>query len=234
MKITISSSVLNFYPKTCIGYLIAEVKVESEHKYVNDLKLNLEKYIDKLEITNTNFTTHQDIIRWQQIYRKDFCVKPSNFRSSIESLLRRILRGKGIWNISSIVDLYNCCSLHNLLPMGAYDLKKINGEIQLRYGKENEVFLPLGSEEIIPVHERHIVYADAEKILCWLWNHKDSRLSSIDTNTQDAIFFVDAAFHPQTSSVQNAINSLSYHLEQIGCRPGISGILDAQVPTTEF
>jgi DNA/RNA-binding domain of Phe-tRNA-synthetase-like protein len=234
MKITISDSVLSKYPEANIGYLLAEVIVEPAHPYVDHLKTLLDESLTSLGITVTNFTTHPNINRWQQIYRKDFGVKPSEFRSSVEALLRRILRQKGIWTISSVVDLYNCCSLNSLLPMGAYDLQKIQGDIYLRYGQNDDIFIPLGSQETIPVCENHVVYADEEKVLCWLWNHKDSRYSAITPDTKKAIFFVDAAFHPQIHSVEDAVKSLSHHLTQIGCKEWVSGVLNAENPSIEI
>jgi DNA/RNA-binding domain of Phe-tRNA-synthetase-like protein len=234
MKFTISDSILNQYPETTIGYLLAEVSVEPAHPYVDNLKAQLDESLTNLGITVTNFTAHPHINRWQQMYRKDFGVKPSEFRSSVEALLRRILRQKGIWTISSVVDLYNCCSLNSLLPMGAYDLQTIQGNIYLRHGQTNDIFIPLGSQEIVPVHENHVVYADEEKVLCWLWNHKDSRSSAITPDTKKAIFFVDAAFHPQIHSVEDAVKLLSHHLTQIGCKEWASGVLNANYPSVEI
>jgi len=51
---------------------------------------------------------------------------PSRYRGSAEALLRRVLSGKGLYQINSVVDINNLVSLESLNPAGAYDLEKIN------------------------------------------------------------------------------------------------------------
>ncbi len=226
MQITISNSVLSRYSKTTIGYIIAEVKVESEHPYVESLKKELYNQLSVHGITQKNLATHTHINQWRNIYR-DCGVKPSKFRSSIEALVRRIIRGQELWQVSSVVDLYNCVSVLTLLPIGGYDLSKINGDIFLRYGCPQEMFYPLGSSETIPINEKQVVYTDSQKILCYLWNYRDSRLSAIDFDTKKAIFFLDSAFIPEICSMEEAVKCLSQNLSQIGGIELTSGVLDA-------
>ena len=175
-----------------------------------------------------------DIAGWRQIYREAFGVKPSQFRSSVEALVRRVLKGKGVWQVSSIVDLYNCSSVRHLLPMGAYDVTKIEGDVALRYGQAGEVFLPLGSNEEVAVEQRHVVYADDEKVLCWLWNYRDSRLSALDLESREALFFIDAAFVPRHSSVEQALADLATSLEALDGQVRARGVLDAGCPRADL
>ncbi|KAB8335905.1 hypothetical protein SD80_004925 [Scytonema tolypothrichoides VB-61278] len=76
--------------------------------------------------------------------------------SSVEALVRRVIGGQGLWQVSSVVDLYNCVSVLTLLSIGAYDLRKIRGDIHLRYGHNGEVFLPLSSQEVISSSLNHL------------------------------------------------------------------------------
>jgi len=225
MQISISSSILNDYPETNIGYMIAEVKVESEHPYVESLKKTLFNQLKVKGITQENLIRHTHINSWRNIYR-NFGIKPSKFQSSIEALVRRIIKGKELWQISSVVDLYNCVSVLTLLPIGGYDLAKIDGDIFLRYGSAQDVFLPLGSSDTVSVNEKQIVYADNNKIICYLWNYKDSRLSAIDFDTKKAIFFLDAAFIPQICSMTEAVKCLNKHLTGIQGVELVSGMLN--------
>src|SRR5262245_65893858 len=45
---------------------------------------------------------------------------PTRYRPSSESLLRRAVKGKGLYFINSVVDLVNYFSLKKLCPMGLY------------------------------------------------------------------------------------------------------------------
>lgn len=71
---------------------------------------------------------------------KSFGTDPSRHRPSSEALLRRVLQGKGLYRISNVVDTCNLASLTYLLPIGMYDLAKIEGDIVLRTGRDGEEY----------------------------------------------------------------------------------------------
>jgi hypothetical protein len=48
----------------------------------------------------------------------------------------------------------------------------------------------------------------------------------VTERTEEAIFLIDAAFAPHTTSVADGLKTLSHHLEAIGCRPKASGIVE--------
>jgi len=200
---------------------------------VEALKKNLPRIVQEHGLFKTEeLSKHPRIANWRKIY-SDMGVKPSGYRCSLEALLRRVIKGENIWNVSSVVDCYNCVSVMTLLPMGAYDVHKLKGDLTLRYGKEGEIFLPLGSGEEITVKDTHIVYADEEKICCWLWNHRDSRLCAVTTDTKEALFFVDAAQESDAPDVEKALDLLSCHLEAIGCNAKAKGIINKPTPQAE-
>src|SRR5262249_821565 len=80
-------------------------------------------------------------------WRNDFQrlgVKPSKYRSAIEQLYRRALKGEIIETSLPLVNLYCYVSLIEMVPMGAYDLEEVEGDIRIRLGKENEPYLGIG------------------------------------------------------------------------------------------
>lgn len=222
MLVSIENKIFEKYPEVHIGYLVAQVNVTTIHPFVEELKSGLLNHLQSQGINSNNYTLHPNITAWRKIYAEDFGVNVKNYRSSVEALLKRVIMGKSLWRICSIVDLYNCCSILSLLPMGGYDLNKINGDIQIRYAHEGETFLGLGEKEKIPVLPNHVVYADDQKIMCWLWNHKDAIETAIDGESKSVLFFIDA--FDQTSA-WIALQQLSDHLKQIHCTPIESGVL---------
>ena len=195
--------------------------------FVEHLKQGLSDNLKAQGINATNFVTHPKLSVWRKIYKEDFQVKETTYRSSIEALLRRIVIGKELWNICNIVDLYNCCSILSLLPMGCYDLGKISGDIRIRYAKEGELFHGIGERLKIQTKTNHIVYADDQRLICWLWNHKDALETCIDENTKNVIFFIDSADAGKPDTMQEALTLLSMNLEKIGSYPISSGILNS-------
>lgn len=232
MQISIEDTILKKYPRTEIGYLIASVKVRKTDPFVEDLKKSLLRNLNELGMNATNFVAYPKLAVWRKIYKEEFQVKESTYRSSIEVLLRRILTGKELWNISNVVDLYNCCSILSLFPMGGYDLGKISGDIKIRYAKEGELFHGIGERLKIQTKSHHIVYADDQRLLCWLWNHKDAYETCIDENTKQVIFFVDSVDSLNSNGMEKALKQLAMNLEKIECFPTCSGVLNHHSPYT--
>lgn len=76
---------------------------------------------------------------------------PTRTRPASEALLRRILLGKGLYRVNSAVDAANLASLSLALPVGLYDLAKIesgSGQVTLRLGAPGEEYPGIGKEVI--------------------------------------------------------------------------------------
>jgi DNA/RNA-binding domain of Phe-tRNA-synthetase-like protein len=84
---------------------------------------------------------------------------PSRYRGSAEALLRRVLSGKGLYQINSAVDINNLVSLESLNPAGTYDLGMITAPIELRIGAAGESYKGIG-KDLINI-ESLPVFADA-------------------------------------------------------------------------
>ena len=83
----------------------------------------------------------------RSLYRK-IGLDPTKNRPSSEALLRRVLKGKSLYQVNSIVDICNLCSLRFLLSLGLYDVDKIKGNIKLRLGKEGEGYEGIRKEYV--------------------------------------------------------------------------------------
>lgn len=57
-------------------------------------------------------------------------------RPSSDSLLRRVVKGQGLYQINALVDVNNYLSLKLQLPIGSYDLAKIDGPISYQVAAE--------------------------------------------------------------------------------------------------
>ena len=73
-------------------------------------------------------------------------VDPTRYRPSSEALLRRAVKGKGLYFINSAVDVVNYFSLKTLLPMGLFDADRIKQPIEFRAGREGETYQGVGRD----------------------------------------------------------------------------------------
>jgi DNA/RNA-binding domain of Phe-tRNA-synthetase-like protein len=73
---------------------------------------------------------------------------PTKTRPSSEALLRRVRRGDALPRINSMVDVCNWCSLEFQLPYGLYDAARIEGDVELRIGREGESYAGIRKDAI--------------------------------------------------------------------------------------
>jgi DNA/RNA-binding domain of Phe-tRNA-synthetase-like protein len=73
---------------------------------------------------------------------------PTKTRPSSEALLRRVRRGDPLPRINSMVDVCNWCSLEFQLPYGLYDASRIDGDVELRIGRDGEFYPGIRKDEV--------------------------------------------------------------------------------------
>jgi DNA/RNA-binding domain of Phe-tRNA-synthetase-like protein len=73
---------------------------------------------------------------------------PARYRGSAEALLRRIISGKHFPSINCVVDTINLVSVESRLPIGLYDLAKVQGNIVFRAGRSGETYKGIGKFDL--------------------------------------------------------------------------------------
>ena len=81
------------------------------------------------------------------LYRR-FGVDPTRNRPSSEALLRRVRRGDPLPRVNSLVDVANVVSLRLQVPIGLYDLGRVEGPLRLRLGREGESYAGIGRDQV--------------------------------------------------------------------------------------
>lgn len=96
----------------------------------------------------------------RRIYK--LCGKdPSRYRPSGEALVRRVLQGKGLYQVDTLVDLINLASMKYGYSIGAFDADKFRGDtLTLGIGKEGEPYEGIGRGMIniagLPVYRDNV------------------------------------------------------------------------------
>jgi DNA/RNA-binding domain of Phe-tRNA-synthetase-like protein len=76
-------------------------------------------------------------------------IDPTKNRPSSEALVRRVLRGRTLPRINTLVDAANLSSLRYLLPLGLYDSGAVIGDlVEARVGQEGEGYPGIGKERV--------------------------------------------------------------------------------------
>jgi len=119
---------------------------------------------------------------WREAYRS-FGAKPSEYRSSIEALARRVLRLEPLPVINALVDIGTVISLRHLIPAGGHAIDVLRGDLALRPAKGEETFVPFGSEQMEHPLPGEIVFVEEETVLTrrWTWRQAHHTLTLPET-----------------------------------------------------
>ena len=153
MKIKISQSLQDKLPDFKIIAYQMDVNV-TKTKEVDDLLENLIKETSSMyqieEVVNI-----PKLKKSRDAYKK-LGKDPSRYRLATESLIRRIVKGLGLYRINDIVDLGNILSVKTMRSVCVVDSDKIVGDIYVRLGNETDEYYGINRGHInvdkIPVY----------------------------------------------------------------------------------
>ena len=119
---------------------------------------------------------------WREAYRA-FGAKPAEFRSSIEAMARRALRGDELPAISALVDIGNVVSLRHMLPAGSHAIDLLESDIALTFATGSEEFVAFGTEQMEHPLPGEIVFVEGDQVLTrrWTWRQGNRTLTLPDT-----------------------------------------------------
>lgn len=205
MRITIAKEIFNQFPSTVLGVVVVKGINNRIDDHTIPALLRAEESRIRATINKENLSARPEIVAWREAYKK-FGVKPSDARSSVESLYRSVLNGRDIRRVNPLVDLYNYISLRYMLPAGAEDLTQINGDIELTFAGPNEpAILLLGDDkpEVPPIGE--VIYRDNNGAICRRWNWREADRTKIIPQTKDCIIVLERLEPIEVSSLEGAL-----------------------------
>lgn len=153
---------------------------------------------------------------WRQAY-KQFGVKKTSYRSSVERLVKNALADRPLPAINGFVDCYNAVSLSHIFPAGADDLDNVSGNIAFRFSRDGDSFLDMGATDesgtplSAPPKTGEVVYADDEKVLCRRWNWRQDARSVVTQITRRAVVTIQAN---GTGDLRAAVDDLTHLLRE--------------------
>jgi len=211
--IAIDPQVLQRFPGLKLAVVVVENFPQDRNPGEWDDDLRRSEAATRTILSTETLTSHPVIREWREAYRS-FGLPPGTYRSSVEALLRRILSGKTLPSIHPAVDLYNLISIQHLLPVGAFDLERVEGPIRLVFAEGTERFVRLGAEEPESLQPGEVVYRDDTEVLCRGWNYRESSKSSIRPSTKQLAFVLEGLEATSHQSLQDAAEELCRGLEQ--------------------
>lgn len=200
MEIIVSNEIETVCPNFVGACVEARVKNSQYSQPLWD-EINTLETKFKAELTTETLKDISGIAATRRIYRA--CGKdPSRYRPASEALIRRVLQGKALYQIDTLVDLINLASMAFGYSIGGFDADKFVGNtLTLGIGKEREPYegigrgminihgLPVYRDEIGGVgtptsdHERTKITIDTTHLLV-LINGYDGNEASVRQNAE--------------------------------------------------
>jgi DNA/RNA-binding domain of Phe-tRNA-synthetase-like protein len=134
-------------PKVAVGVVTATVTVTQHDE-------SLWQEIDtKVAQVSGQLTTMEEVRKLPPIKAtwdayKALGQDPTRYRGSAEALYRRIIQGKGLYRVNTVVDINNLISLETMCSCGAIDMGKVQPPVVFRVGQEGESYAGIGRGEI--------------------------------------------------------------------------------------
>ena len=190
MKFKVESEIFEKIPDLYIGVVVAK-DIDNSKEYPEIDRL-LDESIKSAEkrFLNKRVKEDVDIIPYREAFSK-LGINPNKFQCSAEALFTRISKGKGLPNINPLVDLNNAVSLKHTLPMGTHDLSQKNHDIEMRYTRAGDRFMPMGSDEEEKLEPGEVVYVVGNEVRTRRWAWRQSREGMIDKDTEYVFFPID-------------------------------------------
>jgi DNA/RNA-binding domain of Phe-tRNA-synthetase-like protein len=183
MKVKIVNDVLQKFPD--LKVLVSEVKGVK----VSELDPMLEEFKEEVFAkVRSRFTLEG--LKDEPVFRayRDFFwrigVDPTKVRPAAEALIRRVLGGRSIPRINTVVDTYNLASMTTCIALAAFDVSRLNGDIVMRFADKGEEFLGLGMDKPATLVGGEIVMTDASRLIA-IYPHRDADYSRITLQTKN-------------------------------------------------
>ncbi len=190
MKIKIDSAIFEKHPKLLVGVIVLRGIDNSKRRSVTEQFLNgICAQIQK-NFTVDDLNNEPAIEAWRKTYR-EFGANPKKYPSSIEALMKRVIKGSSVPSINTLVDVYNYISLKNRLPIGGEDLDKLCGDVCLTYAEGNDPFIGIGSTKVAYVPKGEVIYRDDAGVTCRRWNYRECDRSKLTTETKNACLILE-------------------------------------------
>jgi DNA/RNA-binding domain of Phe-tRNA-synthetase-like protein len=142
------------------------------------------------QVSLESIAEHPRIKPWRDAY-KAFGAKPSEFRSSIEAMARRVLRGDELPSINTLVDIGNIVSLQHLLPVGGHSMDDLRQDIELRPARGDENFIAFGSTELEHPLPGEIIFAEGNTVLTRRWTWRQASHTLVEPGTRSVEINID-------------------------------------------
>ncbi|MGZ2428340.1 B3/B4 domain-containing protein [Rhizobium redzepovicii] len=172
-----------------------------------------------------------------QAWRRGFSrmgLKPTQYRSASEALLRRFRQEHGLPHLHPLVDLCNAISLAFAIPIAVFDAEQIAGDLEVRRAGGQETYLTFGGKIEHP-EVNEVIFADGEdRAHARRWTNRQSGLSAVRQQTRSVLIVAEALHATAGEDIGRLVATLSEALAHHWAVQPKTAMLSLASPRFEF
>jgi DNA/RNA-binding domain of Phe-tRNA-synthetase-like protein len=171
-----------------------------------------------------------------QAWRRAFArmgLKPTQYRCASEALLRRLRKEGNLPPLHPLVHLCNAVSMAYAIPVAAFDLRHVAGNLQVRHATGAEDYIAFSGEHEHP-EPNEVTFADDQgRSHARRWTNRQSALSAIQPATSNVLIVVEALHEGAPQDVRELLGVLVAELDACWGVRARSAMLSKEAPAFE-
>ena len=188
MLYTVSPELFARYPGYIRGVVVVTRAINLEGP-IDEIARMLKKTQETLR-ARTDLDNHPNIAAWHAAYSA-FGARPSKYLSSIEAMVKRVLKGGELPYINTLAALGNITSLKHVVPVGGHDMGVCIEPLWLDFADGSETFTAFGTTEIEHPEPGEVIYSSGNTVLCRRWTWRQAEVTKLTRATTHAAINVD-------------------------------------------
>jgi DNA/RNA-binding domain of Phe-tRNA-synthetase-like protein len=166
------------------------IKVERES---SELELFKKEVVDEIK-RDYDLATVKDapVFRAYRDFFWRMGIDPTKNRPAVEALIRRVLAGKPLPTINTLVDAYNLASIKTCISIGAFDSEHVRVDLVLRLAHRGEEFMGIGMEKPMVLEGNEAVVSDSEKLIA-IYPYRDADNTKVTEATTNVLLLICGA-----------------------------------------
>jgi DNA/RNA-binding domain of Phe-tRNA-synthetase-like protein len=170
-----------------------------------------------------------EVAAWRRAYSQ-MGMKPTQYRSAGEALLRRFRRENSLPRLHPLVDLCNAVSLVFALPIAVFDLDGVADWLEVRPALGTEQHLAFNGEIEHP-EPNEVIFADAAgHAHARRWTFRQSRRSTVSASTRRVLIVSEALHASAADDIPRLLDTLTEHISALWAAPRDQTVLTASQP----
>lgn len=202
MALSIDSELSIRFPDLAVLLIqIDGVKIQKKDEELENFKREIMAQV-RNEYNLDALKDHQTFRAYRDFFWR-IGIDPTKIRPAAEALIRRILAGKNIPNINTLVDVYNLASIKSRIALATFDAEKLEGDLIMRFAKEGEEFYGIGMENPLVLKGGEIVICDNEKMIA-VYPYRDADNTKVTEKTKNVTIVVCGVPGISKTTLENA------------------------------